>query len=96
LLVTAPQTIISVPVQTAVWPLLLEGAPEDEMAVQLSMTGSYLDPLLKERVELPPPHTIISEPVQTAACPPLAERAPVVVVACQALVIGLNLAPVLR
>src|SRR5436190_1389366 len=65
-----PQTIISVPVQTAVCPVI-EGAPSVGSAVQVSVTGSYRAPLLREihpaappPVGSVPPKMIISCPVQ--------------------------------
>jgi hypothetical protein len=62
-----PQTIISLPVQTAVWLYRTEGALVVLVAVQLSVPGLYLAPVFK-RPMLPfnPPQTIISVPVQTA------------------------------
>jgi hypothetical protein len=66
-----PQTIISEPVQTAVWPLLPKGAFVTEVAVHESLTGSYLPPVLKED----PPQIIISLPVQISVCPSRADGA---------------------
>jgi hypothetical protein len=61
-----PQTIISVPVQTAVWELLPDGAPAPvEVCLQLSVAGSYRPPVFKYDPS-DPPQTIISVPVQTA------------------------------
>ena len=45
--VSPPQTIISVPVQTAVAPSRAEGALVVLVAVQLSVLGLYLPPVLK-------------------------------------------------
>jgi hypothetical protein len=42
-----PQTIISLPVQTAVWNPRAAGAPVVLMAVQLSVLGLYLLPVFK-------------------------------------------------
>jgi hypothetical protein len=53
------------------------------MAVQLSMLGSYLPPVFKGPLAVPPPQTIISPPVQTAVLKDRAEGALVVVVAVQ-------------
>jgi hypothetical protein len=39
-----PQTIISVPAQTAVWYALAAGALVVEVAVQESLTGLYMPP----------------------------------------------------
>ena len=74
--VLPPQTIISLPVHTAVCPSRLSGALP--VAVQLSVLGLYLPP-----VRLPPPQTIISVPVQTAVCPNRAVGALAVLVAVQ-------------
>jgi hypothetical protein len=82
--------IISDPVQTAVLPYRSEGAFVVEVAVQISVRGSYLPPVL-----YPPPHTIISDPVQTAVCPACSEGAFVVEVGDQTSVSGLYLPPVL-
>jgi hypothetical protein len=61
-----PQAIISLPVHTAVWEKRAAGALVVLVAVQLSVPGLYLPPVLK-RFELAlPPQTIISLPVQTA------------------------------
>ena len=61
-----PQTIISVPVHTAVCDPLGEGALVVLVAIQLFVAGLYLPPVLKV-VALPnPPQTIISVPVHTA------------------------------
>jgi hypothetical protein len=61
-----PQTIISLPVETAVWAYRADGALEVLVAVQPSMAGLYLPPVLKCVGDASPPHTIISPPVQTA------------------------------
>ena len=42
-----PQTIISLPVQTAVWPFVRAGALVMLVAVQLSVLGLYLPPVFK-------------------------------------------------
>src|SRR5262245_59849187 len=60
-----PQTIISLPVHTAVWPPRAEGALVVSVAVQLSVPGLYLPPVLSLEAP-PPPQTIISLPVHTA------------------------------
>jgi len=60
-----PQTIISLPVHTAVGKNRPAGAPVVLVAVQLSVLGLYLPPVFK-RLGLPPPQTIISLPVHTA------------------------------
>ena len=64
-LVSPPQTIISLPVQTAVCKFRPPGALVVLVAVQLSVLGLYLPPVFKE-LPLYPPQTIISLPVQTA------------------------------
>jgi hypothetical protein len=56
-----PQTIISLPVHTAVFWNRAAGALVVLVAAQISVLGLYLPPVLK-----PPPHTIISLPVHTA------------------------------
>jgi len=61
-----PQTIISLPVHTAVCPDRGDGALEVLVAVQLSVLGLYLPPVLKLPALLPPPQVIISLPVHTA------------------------------
>jgi hypothetical protein len=58
--------IISLPVQTATWPSRVSGALVRLVAVQLSVLGLYLPPLLKKLQQSAPPHTIISLPVHTA------------------------------
>jgi hypothetical protein len=61
-----PQTIISLPVQTAVWNARAAGAPVVLMAVQLPVLGLYLPPVFKKPLPPSPPQTIISLPVHTA------------------------------
>jgi hypothetical protein len=63
-----PQIIISLPVHTAVCKVRAPGASTVLVAVQLSLSGSYLPPVSRS-VSKPssPPHTIISLPVHTAA-----------------------------
>ena len=63
-----PQTIISVPIHTAVWPARALGAPELLINVQVSVAGLYFAPELKSALLLRPPHMIISLPVQIAVC----------------------------
>jgi hypothetical protein len=58
-----PQTIISLPVQTAVCQYRPTGALVVVVAVQLSVMGLYLPPVFVVGL---PPQTIISLPVQTA------------------------------
>ena len=62
------QTIISLPVHTAVSTARAAGALAVLVAVQLSVLGLYLPPVLKKVLLLSmyPPQTIISLPVQTA------------------------------
>ena len=91
-----PQTIISLSVQTAVCHVRAEGALVVLVAVQLSVTGLYLPPVLRGSPLLSsPPQTIISLPVHTAVFPSRAEGALVVLVAIQLSVMGLYLPPVL-
>ena len=66
-----PQTIISLPVQTAVCEDRPSGALFVAVAVQLFVTGLYLPPVLrliwpKTSSQMYPPQTIISLPVHTA------------------------------
>ena len=61
-----PQTIISLPVQTAVSESLPTGALVVLVAVQLSVLGLYLPPVFKKPPVPIPPQTIISLPVQVA------------------------------
>ena len=61
-----PQTIISLPVQTAVWSCRALGALVALVAVQLSALGSYLPPVLTSVVPSHPPQMSISLPVHTA------------------------------
>src|SRR5262245_60715609 len=63
---TPPQTIISLPVQIAVWPSRAEGALLVLVAVQLSVCGLYLPPVFKKVLPPTPPQTTISLPVHTA------------------------------
>jgi len=60
-----PQTIIWLPVHTAVWNSRPAGALVVLVAVQLFVLGLYLPPVFKKG-PLVPPQTIISLPVQTA------------------------------
>src|SRR5438046_3015731 len=90
-----PQTIISLPVQTAVGMPRAEGALVVLVAVQLSVLGLYLPPVFKRLpFESVPPQTIIALPVQTAVCSCRAEGALIVVVAVHVSVPGLYLPPV--
>jgi len=57
------QIIISLPVQTAVWPDRAEGALSMLVPVQLSVLGLYLPPVPSA---IFPPQMIISLPVHTA------------------------------
>ena len=62
-----PQTIISLPVQTAVWEYRGSGALVVLVAVQVFVLGWYRPPVSKEPLlSGVPPQTIISLPVQTA------------------------------
>lgn len=80
---TPPHTIISLPVQTAVWEYRALGALVVLVAAQVSALGSYLPPVLKV-LRLPcPPQMIISLPVPTAVYQYLAAGALVVLVAAQ-------------
>src|SRR6476661_1404421 len=92
-----PQTIISVPVQTAVCKSRGDGASATLVAFQLSVAGSYLPPLFKSPKEKSPvpPQTIISLSVQTAVCKSRGSGALEVLVAVQLSVPGIYLPPVL-
>jgi hypothetical protein len=61
-----PQTIISLPLQTAVGRSRPSGAFVVVVAVQLSVLGLYRPPVLKRPLSSFPPQTIISLPVHTA------------------------------
>jgi hypothetical protein len=91
-----PQTIISLPVQTAVCCSRALGALVVLVAVQVSVLGLYLPPVLKALLPLPPHQTIISPPVQTAVCRYRATGALVVLVAAQLSVAGLYRPPVFK
>jgi hypothetical protein len=78
-----PQTIILLPVHTAVCWYRAAGALVVLAAVQLSVLGLYLPPVFKLPKPSAPPQTIISTPVHTAVCESRAEGAPVMVVAVQ-------------
>ena len=61
-----PQTIISLPLQTAVCSCRASGASVVLVAVQLSVLGLYRAPVFTSLLPLYPPQTIISLPVHTA------------------------------
>jgi hypothetical protein len=61
-----PQTIISLPVQTAVGNSRPSGALAVLVAVQEFVLGLYLPPVFEGPFETCPPQTIICVPVQTA------------------------------
>jgi hypothetical protein len=62
-----PQTIISLPVHTAVCSFRPVGALVVLVAVQLSVPGLYLPPVFKgTKFSSSPPQTIISLPLHTA------------------------------
>jgi hypothetical protein len=89
-----PQTIISLPAHTAVWPARASGALVLLVVVQLSVLGLYLPPVFKPMNSSMPPHTIISLPVHTAVKESRAPGALEVLVAVQLFVSGLYLPPV--
>jgi hypothetical protein len=92
-----PQTIISLPVHTAVVNNRPVGAPVVLVAVQLLVPGLYLPPVFKKTPpSLAPPQTIISLPVHTAFGLNRLAGALVRLVADQMLVPGLYLPPVLK
>src|SRR4029453_7980603 len=87
-----PQTIISLPVHTALAPDRLAGALMVLVATQLLVLGLYLPP----DVSLPLPQIIISLPVHTAAWESRALGACAVLVAVQLFVPGLYMPPVFK
>ena len=91
-----PQTIISVPVHTAVCASRAKGALTMVVVVQLSAMGLYPPPVLKTPEPACPAQTIISLPVHTAVCPDRAGGVPVVAVAVQLFVPGLYRPPVFK
>ncbi len=64
------------------------------VAVQLSLVGLYLPPVLKKLGPPNPPQMIISLPLHTAVCPIRGSGALVMLVIVQLFVLGLYLAPV--
>jgi hypothetical protein len=66
LLLNPPQTIISLPVQTAVCPTRPAGALLVLVATQLSVLGLYRAPVFNKPLLPDPPQMIISLPVHTA------------------------------
>src|SRR4030095_12148113 len=92
-----PQTIISLPVQTAVRAYWAVGALVVLVAIQLFVLGLYLPPVFKGKRNRPgtPPQTIISLPVHTAVCALRPEGALLRLVAVHLSVLGLYLPPVL-
>src|SRR5262245_45112194 len=94
-----PQTIISLPVHTAVCAPRGAGTLLVLVTVQLSAAGSYLPPVLRGLSQPPsmhPPQTIISLSVHTAVWSCLPSGAPVEVVAVQLSVVGLYRPPVFK
>jgi hypothetical protein len=92
-----PQTIIWLPVQTAVCSCRASGALVVMVGVQLSPMGLYLPPVFKPLMLLGvPPQTIISLPVQTAVCFCRASGALVVLVGVQLSPLGSYLPPVFK
>jgi hypothetical protein len=90
-----PQTIISLPVHTAVLPSRADGALVVLVAVQLSVLGLYLPPVFSSKMLLlNPPQTIISLPLHTPEGLSRAKGALLVLVGVQLSVLGLYLAPV--
>src|SRR6476620_4346108 len=90
-----PQTIILVPVHTAVWFVRGVGALVVLVIIQLLFTGLYIPPVLKRALGLLPHQMIISMPVHTAVCLKRPAGALVVLNAVQVFVLGLYLPPVL-
>ena len=90
-----PHTIISLPVNTAVWNHRASGAFVVPVGVQVSVTGLYCPPVLNALLPTPA-QTIISLPVHTAVWASRPVGALVVLVAVQVSVLGLYLPPVLK
>src|SRR5207248_1640186 len=84
-----PQTIIWPPVHTADAPVRALGAFVVLVGVQLSLSGLYLPPVLKERKPLSPPQMIMWLPVHTARWRARPAGAAVAVVAVQLSAVGL-------
>jgi hypothetical protein len=91
-----PHTIISLPVQTAVWISRPAGTLVVLVTVQVLVFGLYLPPVSKVVTSSVPPQMIISLPVQTAVGPYRALGALTVLVAVQLFVLGLYRPPVLK
>src|SRR6266478_1451585 len=92
-----PQMTISFVVHTAVCDFRGSGALVVLVAVQLSVMGSYLPPLLKwVPPPFQPPQMIISLPVHTAVWKVRASGAFTVVVGDQLFVFGLYLPPLFK
>jgi hypothetical protein len=87
--------IISLPVHTAVCDTRPSGALVVLVAVQVSVLGLYLPPVLV-KPGARPPQTIISLPVQMAVWNHRPAGALVVLVAVQVSVLGLYLPPVFK
>jgi hypothetical protein len=66
------------------------------VAVQLSVLGLYLPPVLKSPVWLPPPQTVISLPVHTAVWRPRPSTSFGTPVAVQLSTVGLYRPPVFK
>jgi hypothetical protein len=90
-----PQTIISLPVQTALWWARVKGALSVVIPVQLSVIGLYLPPSFKFKISSAP-QTIISVPVQTALWRSRGDGALTRDVDTQLSVLGSYLPPVLN
>lgn len=91
-----PQMIISLPVQTVAGRYRPLGTLVVLVAVQLSVLGLYLPPVLKKVLPLYPPQTIISLLLHTAVWYSRTEGALIVLVAIQLFVAGLYLPPVFK
>src|SRR5690349_4198563 len=95
-----PQTIMSVPVQTAEWfcmpvETLDRFVVSQGVSCQVSVDRSYRPPVARRPgMTDQPPQTIISLPVQTAVCWTLPYLWPTVEVGVHELVCGLYLPPV--
>ena len=95
-MVSPPQTIISLPLQTAVCTIRPDGALAVLVLVQLSAAGLYLPPVSKGEGEIVsrPPQTIISLPVHTTVLAYRPEGTLLLLVGSQVSAAGLYFPPV--
>src|SRR6267142_5774371 len=91
-----PQTIISLPLHTALCSFRPIGALTVLVAVQLFVPGLYFPPVFMNSEFPAPPQTIISLPVHTAVAANRAAGGLIVLVAAQVSVGGLYIPPVFK